>query len=55
MTLEPKRETRQAKALWGTMRATINNMVVGVSDGFKRSLQINGVNTERRCRGTSWF
>ena len=51
MTLKPKRETRQAKALWGTMRATINNMVVGVSDGFKRSLQINGVGYRAAMQG----
>ena len=51
MTLKPKRETRQAKALWGTMRATINNMVVGVSTGFKRSLQINGVGYRAAMQG----
>ena len=51
MTLKPKRETRQAKALWGTMRATINNMVVGVSAGFKRSLQINGVGYRAAMQG----
>ena len=51
ITLKPKRETRQAKALWGTMRATINNMVVGVSAGFKRSLQINGVGYRAAMQG----
>ena len=51
MTLKPNRETRQAKALWGTMRATINNMVVGVSAGFKRSLQINGVGYRAAMQG----
>ena len=51
LTLTPKRETRQAKAIWGTMRATINNMVVGVSDGFKRSLQINGVGYRAAMQG----
>ncbi len=32
-----------AKALWGTTRAVINNMVVGVTEEFKKSLEINGV------------
>jgi large subunit ribosomal protein L6 len=41
-TLKPARDTRQAKALWGTMRANLNNMVVGVSAGFTRKLEING-------------
>ena len=33
-TLKPARDTRQAKALWGTMRSNLNNMVVGVTEGF---------------------
>ena len=50
-TLKPARETRQSKALWGTMRATINNMVVGVSTGFTRNLQINGVGYRAGMQG----
>lgn len=30
-------------ALWGTTRAVIQNMVTGVSEGYKKSLEINGV------------
>ena len=51
-TLKPVRETRQSKALWGTMRSTINNMVVGVSTGFTRNLQINGVGYRAAMQGT---
>lgn len=50
-TLKPVRATRQSKALWGTMRATINNMVVGVSTGFTRNLQINGVGYRAAMQG----
>jgi large subunit ribosomal protein L6 len=50
-TLAPVRQTRQAKALWGTMRATINNMVVGVTTGFTRTLQINGVGYRAAMQG----
>ena len=32
-----------AKALWGTTRSVISNMVEGVSEGFTKSLEINGV------------
>lgn len=35
--------TKNARSLWGTIRALINNMVIGVSEGFKRNLEINGV------------
>lgn len=39
----PKNKTIEATKLWGTIRATINNMVVGVSEGFSRELLITGV------------
>ena len=42
-TFSQRRKTREAKALWGTMRASVNNMIVGVSEGFTRKLEINGV------------
>ncbi|MDA9129174.1 50S ribosomal protein L6 [Candidatus Gracilibacteria bacterium] len=32
-----------AKALWGTTRSVISNMVTGVSEGYKKSLEVNGV------------
>jgi len=50
-TLKPARNTRQAKALWGTMRANLNNMVVGVSQGFTRKLEINGVGYRAAMQG----
>ena len=50
-TLKPARDTRQAKSLWGTMRAQISNMVVGVSAGFTRNLQINGVGYRAAMQG----
>jgi len=31
------------KALWGTTRSIINNLVIGVSEWYKKSLEINGV------------
>jgi large subunit ribosomal protein L6 len=50
-TLKPLRDTRQAKALWGTMRASLSNMVVGVSAGFTRKLEINGVGYRAAMQG----
>lgn len=34
---------RLQSAMWGTSRALIANMVVGVSEGFKKELELNGV------------
>lgn len=39
--VSPKGE--DAKALWGTTRSVIANMIEGVSAGFTKSLEINGV------------
>ena len=40
-----------AKAMWGTMRANINNMVVGVSKGFEKKLQLVGVGYRAQAQG----
>ncbi len=50
-TVKPRRKTKQAQSLWGTMRATINNMVVGVGEGFSRKLEINGVGYRAAMQG----
>tara|TARA_B100000575_G_scaffold287514_1_gene285992 strand:- start:117 stop:650 length:534 start_codon:yes stop_codon:yes gene_type:complete len=51
-TLKPKRKTKLAQSLWGTMRASINNMVVGVDSGFTRKLEINGVGYRASMQGS---
>ena len=50
-TLKPKRKTKLSQSLWGTMRASINNMVVGVHSGFTRKLEINGVGYRASMQG----
>ena len=50
-TVKPRRKTKLAQSLWGTMRATINNMVVGVGEGFTRKLEINGVGYRAAMQG----
>tara|TARA_Y100000991_G_C21808478_1_gene278558 strand:+ start:16 stop:549 length:534 start_codon:yes stop_codon:yes gene_type:complete len=50
-TVKPRRRTKLAQSLWGTMRATINNMVVGVGEGFSRKLEINGVGYRAAMQG----
>ena len=50
-TVKPRRKTKLSQSLWGTMRATINNMVVGVGEGFSRKLEINGVGYRASMQG----
>lgn len=44
-------ETRHAKAMSGTLRALVNNMVVGVSKGFERRLNLVGVGFRAAVQG----
>ena len=43
--------SKQARAMWGTARATIQNMVTGVSTGFNKRLEINGVGFRAAVQG----
>ncbi len=51
--VEAKRpdDSRNARAAHGLMRALTNNMVKGVSDGFERKLEINGVGYRAEIKG----
>ena len=47
VTVAPKNDTKHSRAMWGTTRALINNMVTGVSTGFSVNLEITGVGYPR--------
>ena len=53
ITIAPKNETKQARAMWGTTRALVNNMVTGVSKGFSVNLEINGVGYRAAVQGNN--
>jgi large subunit ribosomal protein L6 len=53
VTIAPKNETKHARAMWGTTRALVNNMVNGVSKGFSVTLEINGVGYRAAVQGNS--
>lgn len=42
---------KQARANYGTARASIQNMVTGVTQGWKRSLEMNGVGYNAKLQG----
>lgn len=44
-------DTKIMKTMHGTTRALLHNMVVGVSDGFKKQLEINGVGYRAQIQG----
>lgn len=43
--------SRQANALAGTTRALVNNMVIGVNDGFEKKLELLGVGYRAQAKG----
>ena len=49
--LKPQNDSQKSRALWGTARAVINNMVVGVSEGFTKNLTIHGVGYRAQMQG----
>jgi large subunit ribosomal protein L6 len=46
-------ETRSVKALHGLSRSLVNNMVVGVSEGFTKQLEIEGVGFKAAVQGSN--
>ncbi|MBC2715944.1 MAG: 50S ribosomal protein L6 [Desulfobacteraceae bacterium] len=44
---------KKTRSLWGTTRAIIANMVTGVSRGFERALEINGIGYRAELKGNS--
>ena len=51
VTVKPKGDSRQSRAMWGTTRALISNMVTGVSTGFSINLEITGVGYRAQVQG----
>jgi large subunit ribosomal protein L6 len=49
--LFPKIKTKFTKALWGTYRALISNMVEGVEKGYQKKLEIEGLGYRAEIKG----
>ena len=51
VSVTPRNETKRAQAMWGMSRAQVNNLVLGVTTGFSRRLDINGVGYKAAVQG----
>jgi large subunit ribosomal protein L6 len=51
VTVKPVNDTKKARAMWGTARAQIQNLVTGVTDGFTKELEITGVGFRAAVQG----
>ena len=49
--IDPRVETQTARAMWGTSRTMVANLVAGVTKGFESKLEINGVGYRAAVQG----
>lgn len=52
ISVKPVNDSRLSRSLWGVTRTMIHNMVSGVSVGFKKSLEFNGVGYKAAVSGS---
>ena len=51
--VEPRGSSKRARQQWGMSRSMIANLVTGVSEGFKRELEITGVGYRAQMQGNA--
>lgn len=51
LQLRPADESTRARAMWGMQRTLLSNLLVGVSEGFSKTLLLNGVGYRAEMRG----
>ena len=49
----PVDQSKRARSMWGMSRTLVQNIVVGVKDGFERKLEINGVGYRAQLQGNN--
>ncbi|MBT3983508.1 MAG: 50S ribosomal protein L6 [Bacteriovoracaceae bacterium] len=53
LVVKPLDQSKKTRALWGLTRTLVDNMVVGVTKGFTRTLEFNGVGYKAAVKGDS--
>jgi large subunit ribosomal protein L6 len=51
VTISPKEGAERGRQMWGLSRTLVNNLVVGVTQGFTQKLEINGVGYRAAVQG----
>ena len=51
ITVTPREGMEKARQMWGLSRTLVNNLVVGVTQGFSQKLEINGVGYRAAVQG----
>ncbi|MZR14286.1 50S ribosomal protein L6 [Maritimibacter sp. DP07] len=53
VSVEPRGKSKRARQQWGMSRTMVANMVQGVTDGFKKELEISGVGYRAQMQGNT--
>lgn len=51
ITLTPASDSKESRALWGTYAALTRNLITGVTEGFEKKLEIEGVGYRAEAQG----
>jgi large subunit ribosomal protein L6 len=51
ISVQPANETKRARSFWGMQRTLVQNLVTGVTEGFTKVLEINGVGYRANAQG----
>jgi large subunit ribosomal protein L6 len=53
ISVEPRGKSKRARQQWGMSRTMVQNLVTGVTDGFKKELEIQGVGYRAQMQGNT--
>ena len=53
VTVEPRGKSKRARQQWGMSRTMVHNLVTGVTAGFKKELEIQGVGYRAQLQGNT--
>ncbi len=51
--VSPRSDTKRARSMWGMSRSLVENLVLGTTDGFKKTLEITGVGYRAAMDGSA--
>jgi len=51
VSITPRGDGKRASSMWGMQRTLVNNLVVGVTEGFTKTLELNGVGYRAQMHG----
>lgn len=53
LTIDPVEGAKNANAMWGMSRTMVSNMIEGVTNGYKKELELRGVGYRAQMKGTN--